>query len=86
MELGELAAVLTAAGVGGILIKLVDRLLDRRKGRLEQEQTAWERLDAESRYRRLLEETLHDTRRALHERGVDYDAMPAWPSRSSKTT
>lgn len=81
MELGDIAALATALGVGSIITKLIDRMLDRRHGRLEQEQSAWEQRDAEARQRRRLEETLHDTRQMLAERGVDYDEMPPWPSR-----
>lgn len=85
MELGDLAVLITALGVGSILTKLVDRLLDRRKGRLEAEQTAWEQRDAEARQRRRLEETLHATRHQLRDHGVPYEDMPPWPSRNGKT-
>jgi len=80
--MGEIAALVTALGVGSIITRLVDRLLERRSGRIEQEQSAWEQRDAEARQRRRLEEALHQTRQLLHERGVDYDDMPEWPSRA----
>ncbi|PYG00150.1 hypothetical protein SAMN05216184_10489 [Georgenia satyanarayanai] len=81
--LGEIAVLATAFGLGTILTKLVDRLLDRRKGRIQDEQTAWEQRDAEARQRRRLEEALHETRQMLADHGVDYDDMPTWPSRTA---
>lgn len=89
MDIGNFAVLLTALGLGAILRDLMNRVLDRRKGKLEAEQSAWEQRDKamrerddEARLRRRLEEALHETRRCLNERGVPYDQMPAWPSRS----
>ena len=86
MDLGEIALLVTALGVGGILTRLVDQLLDRRKGRQAAEQSAWEQRDramryrdAEARLRRRLEETLQATRHELNRHGVPYEDMPPWP-------
>lgn len=81
MTIADFALLAGAFGTGAIVKGLIERLLDRRKGRIAEEQSAWERADAEARYRRKLEEALHETRRALHCLGVTYEDMPAWPSR-----
>ena len=83
MDLGEIALLVTALGVGGILTRLVDQLLDRRKGRQAAEQSAWEQRDKEARQRRRLEEALHATRYQLRDHGVAYEDMPPWPGRGS---
>lgn len=86
MTIADVALLAGAFGIGTIVKGLIDRLLDRRKGRITEEQSAWERADAEARYRRKLEEALHETRRDLHCLGVAYEDMPAWPSRGTRPT
>jgi len=82
MEVGDIINLAVGLGVGGILTKLVDRLLDRRQGRISEQQSAWEQRDREATRRRKLEEALHETRRCLHEHGVPYRQMPPWPGRT----
>lgn len=84
MELSDIINLVIGLGAGGITTKLVDRLLDRRKGRLEQEQTAWEQRDAWARRSRRLEESLHEHRTRWHqEAGKRFDDMPEWPGRDA---
>ena len=80
MAIGDIALLISALGIGGIVTKLVEKIIDQRRGRIQAEQTAWDQRDAEARKRRLLEETLHDTRECLRRAGVAYEDMPAWPS------
>ena len=83
MELGDFAVLITALGVGAILRDLVNRLMDRRRGKLEQEQSAWEQRDQYARRARRLEEALHEHRTCWHrETGRRFEDMPAWPSRT----
>jgi len=82
MDSGTLIALLTALGAGTVLGKLIDGIVGWLKGRHGAEQTAWEQRDAEARYRRLIEEALHETRRYAHnECGVPYDDLPEVPAR-----
>lgn len=84
MSIGDFAVLATAVGLGSILRTLLERLLDRRKGRIEQEQSAWEQRDAEARLRRRLEESLLEHRRGWHiETGRAFSDMPPWPGRST---
>lgn len=85
MDIGDFTLLAGAIGLGAILRTLLERLLDRRKGRLEAEQSAWEQRDSEARQRRRLEEALHATRHQLRDHGVPYEDMPPWPSRNGKT-
>ena len=86
MDLGEIALLVTALGVGGILTRLVDQLLDRRKGRQAAEQSAWEQRDREATRRRRLQEALHETRTGWHrETGKRFEDMPPWPDSPKKT-
>lgn len=80
MTLAEIALLATAFGVGTILTKLVDKLLELRKGRIAGEQSAWERADSEARHRRELEETLHQHRQLWHIlHDTPYEDMPPVP-------
>lgn len=82
MELGDIAVLITALGVGAILRDLMNRLMDRRKGKLEAEQSAWEQRDQYARRARRLEEALHEHRTCWHrETGRRFEDMPAWPGR-----
>lgn len=80
MTIGTVIGLAGAFGAGTILTKLVEKIFDHRAGRIAAEQSAWEQRDAEARKRRLLEETLHDTRECLRRAGVRYEDMPAWPT------
>lgn len=84
LEIGDIAVLATAFGLGTILKTLIDRLLDRRKGRIEQEQSAWEQRDAWAKKARRLEEALHEHRTCWHyETGKRFTDMPPWPGRST---
>ena len=85
MAIGDIALLISALGLGGIVTKLVEKIGDQRRGRIQAEQTAWDQRDAEARKRRLLEEALHDTRECLRRAGVAYEDMPAWPSHTRPT-
>jgi len=81
----QFAILATALGIGPILDRLVQKIIGRRTGRMEKEQTAWQQRDAEARRRRVLEEALHEHRQCWHiQDGRRYDDMPPWPSRPSK--
>lgn len=87
MDIGDIAVLATAFGLGTILKGLLDRLLDRRKGKLEAEQSAWEQRDQYARRARRLEEALHEHRTCWHrETGRRFEDMPPWPSRDKPTT
>lgn len=86
MAIENFALLLSGLGIGGIVTKLVEKIFDQRRGRIQAEQTAWEQRDAEARRRRLLEEALHDTRECLRRAGVAYEDMPAWPSHTRPTS
>lgn len=86
MAIGDIALLISALGLGGIVTKLVEKIGDQRRGRIQAEQTAWDQRDAEARKRRLLEEALHDTRERLRSAGVAYEDMPAWPTTSRTTS
>lgn len=86
MDLGEIALLVTALGLGAILRDLMNRVLDRRKGKLEAEQSAWEQRDREASRRRRLQEALHETRTSWHqETGKRFEDMPPWPDSPKKT-
>lgn len=82
-EVLQLTIPLVAAlGVGGILTKIVDYLLERRTKQSKDERNAWKLLDAESDFRRRYEEALHTTRIDWHkETGKPYKDMPPKPTR-----
>lgn len=70
---------ISTLGAGAILIKLVEAIIDRFKGRQQREQTAWQQRDAEAKARRALEEYAHILRRELIDLGYDADEIPPWP-------
>lgn len=83
--LGDIAVLLTALGVGGIVTKMAGSWLDNRRGRHEKEQNAWQQRDAEAMHRRVLEEALHQHRSCWHRQdGRAYGDMPDWPSLPGK--
>lgn len=83
MDTGTVIALLTALGAGTVLGKLIDGIVNWAKGRHGREQTAWEQRDEEARFRRLMEEALHETRRYMHrECGIPYEQMPEIPKRT----
>lgn len=83
--LGDIAVLLTALGVGGIVTKLAESWMANRKGRHEKEQNAWQQRDTEARHRRILEEALHQHRTCWHRLdGRAYDDMPPWPHRPGR--
>ena len=81
MTIADFAVLATAVGLGGILKTLIDHLLDRRRGRMLDEQNAWEQRDKEARHRRILEESLHQHRTVWLEHGLPFDDLPPWPKR-----
>lgn len=79
--LGDIAVLLTALGVGGIVTTAVKEWLAGRRGKHALEQDAWQQRDAEARHRRVLEEALHQHRSCWHRQdGRAYGDMPDWPS------
>lgn len=84
MTFEQFAILATALGIGPILDRLAQKLIARRQGRMEKEQNAWQARDAEARYRRILEEALHQHRTQWLERGMAYEDLPPWPSRPGK--
>lgn len=82
----DVALLLTALGIGGVLTTAVQSIIQRITGKADREQNAWAQRDEEAAYRRVLQEALHDTREALRRQGVAYEDMPPWPSRPGRRT
>jgi len=82
MSVATFATIAASIGLGAILTKLLDNTLDWVKGRHKKSQEGWRKFDRESRKRRMLEETLHETRLYVSEQGIPLEDLPDWPSYS----
>lgn len=84
MDAGQIIAVATALGLGGILGKFIDFLTERHRGKRDKNRAAWDVADEESSKRRLIEEYAHTLRRRLFKRGAvegpGEDDVPPWPT------
>jgi hypothetical protein len=81
----EIAALITALGIGGILAKLADRiwgaLTGRAKERRSEVDRAWARADDEARKRRVIEEHASRlTRRLIEAPCVDDKTIEPFPT------
>lgn len=80
MDSGMIVALISALGIGTVLSKLVEGLVNWVRGRTDREQTAWEQRDDQARKRRQAEESLHGHRRWTHYNcDIPYDEMPSLP-------
>ncbi|GAA1812251.1 hypothetical protein [Nesterenkonia flava] len=71
----------TALGLGTILPKLVQWIIDKITRRDEEERNAWRQRDIEAQLRREYEEVLHETRLQWHrETGKEFGDMPMPPA------
>src|SRR5690625_3586907 len=80
MSVATFATIAASIGLGAILTKLLDNTLDWVKGRHKKSPEGWRKFDRESRKRRMLEETLHETRLYVSEQGIPLEDLPDWPS------
>lgn len=86
----EIAAVLTALGAGGILLKLAERIWDalhgRGKARRDEVQLAWEHADDEARKRRIVEEyASRQVRRQIEAPCIDDRTIEPFPTYTKET-
>lgn len=79
MSVEGIATIVTALGAGGILLKLIEAVIQRVLGKQKREQDAWSQRDKEAQARRRLEEYASDLRILLRDRGVDRADIPDWP-------
>ena len=71
--------LISALGLGAILLELIKALIARWSGRYERLNQVWNRVDVESRKRRVLEEELHRVRILARDAGVPSDQLGDWP-------
>lgn len=83
--LQNIIPLITALGLGTILPKLVQWVIDKITQRDEEERSAWRQRDIEAQLRRDYEEALHLTRTRWHrETGKDFEDMPPPPQINGK--
>lgn len=86
MDLETIILLGSAFGIGTVIPKVTEAVIDRVKNRDADERDAWKRLDKEAHQRRVIQERFHRHRQTCHYRHraldgsvVDFCQMPPGP-------